>query len=211
MSCQLQATEVEGGFTGVGQGEGAREGPAVETDGTEVGVVVGAGSRVAAGDGHRVAAQGDLGGWQINTQLNDWRVRGVACSRGGLPLTEQTFKPAILAGQGLDIGRVAATTAGVAQGDEQVAALIHEGRVEAEYRAEGIGIASAGVGFCWNGQGAAASCHGIRTDIVGEGGAQSAGWTGGGAELNAVVAPVARGWGPGGLADVQAKGEAVNF
>ena len=166
---------MECGRTGVGEGEAAGEGLAIETHRTEIGMVVAAGRAVVVGDADAVAAEADLGLGQFEAELHDRCVGGVDRRRGGLAFGGQAFEPAILTGQGFDEGEVAAATAIVAQGDEQIAALIDIGGVEAEHGSEGVGVASARVGTGGDRQGAAATRDGIGTDVVGKGRAERAG------------------------------------
>ena len=168
-------------------------------------MVVGAGGAVAVGDVDIVAAQGDLGLGQFEAELQHRGVGGVGCRRGGLALGGQAFEPAILARQGFNVGEVAAAAATVAQGDQQIASLIDVGRVKLEQRAEGIGGATPRVGAGGDRQSTAASRDGIGTGVVGKGRAEFAGGAGGGAELDAVLAPVARAGRPGGGTDPEAE------
>ena len=99
----------------------------------------------------------------------------------------------------------------MAQGDEQVATLIHIGGIEAEHGAEGVGTATARVGAGVDGQGAAATRDGIGANVVGKGRAEFARRAGGAAEFDTVLAPVARAGRPGGLADPETEGQPLNF
>ena len=208
---QLEFAQIERGFAAVAEGEAVRNGITVETRGAEVGVILTCGGTVAAGDVDVVATEGDLGLGQFEAELQHRCGGGVDRGGGGLTFSGQAFEPAILAGQGFDEGEVAAAAACVAQGDEQVAALIDIGGVEAQHGSEGIGIASARVGAGGDRQCAAATRDGIGADVVGKGRAELAGCAGGGAEFNAVRAPVAWTWGPGGLTDPEAEGQSLDL
>ena len=99
----------------------------------------------------------------------------------------------------------------MAQGDEQVATLVHVGGIELECWTEGIGGLASRVGVRVDAERAAAHGHGIGPHVAGKVGAEFPWRSGGGTEHDAVVTPLAWFRWPGGLAAPESECQSLDF